>query len=55
MFAIVAAVDTLADDPYSAKAFHRGDYHRLRVGLYRIVYAIDNDVITIERVDHTGR
>jgi mRNA-degrading endonuclease RelE of RelBE toxin-antitoxin system len=51
MRAIVAAVDALQDDPYPAEGFHRGDYHRLRVGTYRVMYVIDGDVITIERVD----
>jgi mRNA interferase RelE/StbE len=49
--AIVAAVDALADDPTPAHGFHRGRYHRLRVGDYRILYVIDDDLITIERVD----
>ena len=49
--AVVAAVERLADDPYPAEAFHRGRYHRLRVGAYRILYVIDEDVITVERVD----
>lgn len=51
MRVIVAAVDALQDDPYPAEGFHRGDYHRLRVGTYRVMYVIDGDVITIERVD----
>lgn len=51
MRAVVDAVERLADDPYSAEAFHRGRYHRLRVGRYRIMYVIDEDVITVERVD----
>ena len=51
MRAIVAAVDALQDDPYPAEGFHRGDYHRLRVGTYRVMYVIDGDVITIERLD----
>jgi mRNA interferase RelE/StbE len=45
------AILALADDPYPANAFHRGCYHRLRVGRYRVMYFTDNDVITIERVD----
>jgi len=28
-----------------------GVYHRLRAGTYRVMYVIDGDVITIERVD----
>jgi mRNA-degrading endonuclease RelE of RelBE toxin-antitoxin system len=51
MRAVVAAVDALAEDPYPAAAFHRGRYHRLRVGDYRVLYVIDSDLITIERVD----
>jgi mRNA-degrading endonuclease RelE of RelBE toxin-antitoxin system len=37
--------------PYPPEAFHCGDYHRLRVGPYRIVYMIEDDLVTIERVD----
>jgi hypothetical protein len=49
--AILAAVDALADDPYPAGGFHRGRYHRLRVGAYRVLYIVDGDLITIERLD----
>jgi hypothetical protein len=49
--AVGLAVLALVDDPYPAEAFHRGAYHRLRVDSYRILYYIDGDVITIERVD----
>lgn len=51
MLAIVAAVDDLAGDPYPPEAFHAGEYHRLRVGQYRVFYRVDGDVVTIERVD----
>ncbi len=51
MRAIGAAVAGLADDPYPATGFHRGRYHRLRTGPYRVLYVIDGDVITVERVD----
>jgi mRNA-degrading endonuclease RelE of RelBE toxin-antitoxin system len=51
MQAIGAAVARLADDPYPADAFHRGEYHRLRVGPYRVAYVVDADVITIGRVE----
>jgi len=54
MVAIGAAVAALADDPYPPDGFHRGRYHRLRVGQYRIMYVIDADVITVERVDRAG-
>lgn len=53
MRAVGAAISALAADPCPPPpaGFHRGRYHRLRVGLYRIMYVIDDDVITIERVD----
>jgi mRNA interferase RelE/StbE len=51
MRAIGIAIAGLADHPYPPEAFHRGDYHRLRVGSYRVIYVIDGDLITIERVD----
>jgi mRNA-degrading endonuclease RelE of RelBE toxin-antitoxin system len=51
MQAIGQAVARLAGDPYPADAFHRGEYHRLRVGPYRVAYVVDADVITISRVE----
>ncbi len=50
---IGVAVAALADDPCPPppEGFHRGRYHRLRVGDYRIMYVVDDDVITVERVD----
>jgi hypothetical protein len=51
MRAIVAAVAALAGDPYPAEAFHRGEYHRLRVGPYRVVYVVEGGLITVDRVD----
>ena len=51
MRAIGTAVAELAGNPYPPDAFHRGDYQRLRVGAYRVVYVIDGDLITVERVD----
>ena len=53
---IGTAVAALADDPYPAPpaGFHRGRYHRLRAGGYRVMYVVDEGVITIERIDrHT--
>ncbi len=54
MRAVGAAVADLADDPYPAEGFHRGRYHRLRVGQYRVLYVVDGDVITVERVDRVA-
>lgn len=51
MRSIGAAITALTSDPYPPEAFHRGDYHRLRVGRFRVVYVIDGDLITVERVD----
>jgi mRNA-degrading endonuclease RelE of RelBE toxin-antitoxin system len=51
MRAVGAAVAGLTEDPLPAAGFHRGRYHRLRVDSYRILYVIDGDVITVERVD----
>lgn len=51
MRAVGVAVAALADEPYPPEGFHRGRYHRLRVGRYRVLYVVDPDVITIERVD----
>jgi mRNA-degrading endonuclease RelE of RelBE toxin-antitoxin system len=54
MRAIGEVVAGLADDPNPLEAFHRGEYHRIRVGSYRVIYIVDDDVITIERVDRLG-
>jgi hypothetical protein len=51
MRSIGAAVAALAGDPYPPEAFHRGDYHRMRVGKFRVVYVIDDELVTVERVD----
>ncbi|MGH3194040.1 MAG: type II toxin-antitoxin system RelE family toxin [Streptosporangiaceae bacterium] len=54
MRAVGMAVAALAADPYPPEGFHRGRYHRLRVGRYRVMYVIDGDVITIDRVDRAA-
>lgn len=51
MLAIGAAVAALELDPLPAEGFHAGEYHRLRVGVYRVVYVIEGDLITVSRVD----
>ena len=50
MRTIGVAVAALALDPYPPEGFHQGEYHRLRVGRFRLIYVVD-DVITVERVD----
>jgi len=54
MRAVGVAVAALTADPYPPEGFHRGRYHRLRVGPYRVMYVIDDDVITVERVDRVA-
>jgi mRNA-degrading endonuclease RelE of RelBE toxin-antitoxin system len=54
MRAVVDAIGALAEDPYPADGFHRGRYHRLRVGAYRVLYVVEGDLITIERVDQVA-
>jgi mRNA-degrading endonuclease RelE of RelBE toxin-antitoxin system len=51
MRAIGAAVEALAEDPYPPESFHSGEYHRLRVGPYRVTYFVADDVVTVQRVD----
>jgi hypothetical protein len=48
------AIAALAGDPYPPEAFHRGRYHRLRVARYRVMYFVDGDLVTIERVDRVA-
>jgi hypothetical protein len=54
MSAVMAAIDALADDPYPAEAFVRGEYHRLKAGRYRVSYVVTDDIITVERVDRVS-
>ena len=51
--AVLGAVDALAADPYPEPPLgvHKGEYHRLHIGPYRVHYFVDGDVITIKRVD----
>ena len=51
MRAVGVAVARLVADPYPATGFHRGEYHRLQVGDYRMVYVVESEVITVVRVD----
>jgi mRNA-degrading endonuclease RelE of RelBE toxin-antitoxin system len=54
MRAIGAAVAALVLDPYPPESFHEGEYHRLRVGRFRVIYVVEDDLITVERVDRVG-
>jgi mRNA-degrading endonuclease RelE of RelBE toxin-antitoxin system len=51
MRVIGAAVAALAEDPSPPEAFVRGEYRRLKVGPYRIAYVVEDDLITVMRVD----
>ena len=51
MIAVNRAVEALADDPAPSGAFVRGAYHRLRVGPYRVLYEVEENLITIVRID----
>ena len=51
MKAVVAALDALAADPCPVESFRWGEMLRLRAGRYRVLYVIEGDLITIERVD----
>jgi mRNA-degrading endonuclease RelE of RelBE toxin-antitoxin system len=54
MHAISAAVAALVLDPYPPQGFHQGEYHRLRAGPFRVIYVVEDDLITVERVDRIG-
>jgi mRNA-degrading endonuclease RelE of RelBE toxin-antitoxin system len=54
MRAIGVAVAALVLDPYPPEGYHQGEYHRLRVGRFRVVYVVDDDRMTVERVDRAG-
>jgi mRNA-degrading endonuclease RelE of RelBE toxin-antitoxin system len=41
-------------DPYPAESFRWGGIFRLRVGRYRIMYVVEGDLITVDRVDRAG-
>lgn len=52
MRAVNAAISALAADPDPPESFpYGGEYRRLRVGDYRVLYRVQGDVITIYRVD----
>lgn len=54
MSAVVAALAALAEDPYPDESFRWGDMLRLRVGKYRIMYVVEGDLISIQRVDRVS-
>lgn len=54
MRAVNIAVSALAEDPAPPEAFIRGEYRRLRVGAYRVLYRVQGDLVTVERVDRVS-
>jgi mRNA interferase RelE/StbE len=54
MQAVLEALDALAGDPYPVQSFRWGDLLRLRVGRYRIMYVVEDALITIERIDRVS-
>ena len=51
MRAINQAIAGLVDHPEPPDAFVRGNYRRLPVGSYRVLYEVETEVVTIVRVD----
>jgi mRNA-degrading endonuclease RelE of RelBE toxin-antitoxin system len=49
------AIDVLANDPYPPGSFPWGEMLRLRVGRYRVMYVVEGDLITVDRVDRVER
>jgi hypothetical protein len=49
--AVLAAADALAEDSYPAGSFKWGEFQRLHVGAYRVLSALEGDLVTIHRVD----
>jgi mRNA interferase RelE/StbE len=52
---VMDAIDALAADPRPAGAFHRGDYHRLRVGPYRVLYQITEDTVVVRHIARVAK
>jgi mRNA interferase RelE/StbE len=44
------AVGHLADDPQPPGSFHRGEYYRLSVGRYRVLYEVTEDAVSIRHL-----
>lgn len=47
---VLDAVGRLADDPQPPRSFHRGEYYRLSVGRYRVLYEVTQDAVSIRHI-----
>ena len=47
---VLDALDALADDARPPGSFHRGAYHRLRVGRYRVLYDITEATVLVRHI-----
>jgi mRNA-degrading endonuclease RelE of RelBE toxin-antitoxin system len=47
---VLDVVDALGEDPRPPVSFHRGEYHRLRVGRYRVLYEITEDTVLVRHI-----
>jgi mRNA interferase RelE/StbE len=47
---VMDAIDALAVGPRPPGSFHRGDYHRLRAGRYRVLYQITEDTVLVRHI-----
>jgi len=47
---VLDALDTLADDARPPESFHRGEYHRLRIGRYRVLYDITEETVLVRHI-----
>ena len=50
--AVLAAIDALSEHPYPDEAFPLGStgLHRLRVGRYRVLYIVTDDLISVGHI-----
>jgi mRNA interferase RelE/StbE len=50
--AVLAAIDALSDHPYPDDAFPLGStgLHRLRVGRYRVLYTVTDDLVLVGHI-----
>lgn len=47
---VLDALDALADDARPPGSFHRGGYHRLRVGRYRVLYDVAEATVLVRHI-----